>query len=255
MLDDYLATLEGHTFDGPLDRKEVKKKGKGGKAGYKVVEGQLTSESAVETKQKFTVTDAAKFQHFYSLIEDQELIRVIDLFDGEYWAGIEKGDLLEIEARLRVPEILSIIQVADEVTPLLDVLKMVGEDPLADPDSKAALEGISSLSRTIETKPIPLIFETISTPGYSFACNLPRQFMRCPIQDLEGEATVFAKVIRLIPKGSHYSLFSLLPTLGGKLPSLSKQKQMEMESQMADQGFAEIATGPGLLIAPLAIYR
>lgn len=255
MLDDFLATIAGHITEGSIDQTEYEKKGKGGKAGYKIVEGEIASEKSTETRRTLAVTDAAKFQKLYELMEDDDLFTYLDLFDLETWKRIRRREIIEAEVSIQLPESFSLTQAVDGIAPLLKLMETLGENPLSDPKSKIAFDGLGEVSKIVENKPIPIVCESLGTPGYKYACTLSRKLIRCDLENLAGEATLFGKVKRVIPKGSKYDLFSLLPAFDSFLPSLSQGQQGKMQRDMADQGLAEVVYGPALVISPLAIYQ
>jgi hypothetical protein len=255
MLDDFLATIMGHITKGSIDQTEYEKKGKGGKAGYKIIEGEIASEKSTETKRTLAVTNAAKFQQLYELMEDDDMFMYLDLFDLETWKKVRRRDIVEAEVSIRLPESFSLTQAVDGIAPFLKLMETLGEDPLSDPSTRVAFEGFSEISKIMEKKPIPLVCESLGTPGYKYACNLPRKFIRCDLENLVGEATLFGKVKRVIPEGSKYDLFSLLSAFDSFLPSMNQSQQGKMKRDMAQQGLAEVVYGPALIISPLAIYQ
>jgi len=256
-LDDYLAALEGYVINSTIDQTETEKKDVSGKAGYKIVEGGIATEKSKEMKQTLAVTNAAKFQRLYELLEKQEDgFRYLDLFDGEIWNDIRRGDLLEIEARIHLPKAFTLMETMDGISPWLDLMSAMGENPLADAKTKAAFEGIKSVSKLSEEKPIPIIFESSSSdPSFSFTANLPKRFLKCQPSELEGDATVFGKVQRVIKKGEKIEVFSLLPAFSAKLPNLSIKQKKQMQQGLVQKELAEIVKGPALVISPVALYR
>ena len=254
-MEDYLAAIEGYVVDSAIDQTETEKKDVSGKAGYKILEGELTTEKSKETKQKMAVTDAAKFQRLYEILEGQEEFTYVDVFDQETWDKIRRGDLLEIEAVIQLPKPFALTQAMEEISPWLDIMSMLGEEPLGDIKTKNAFEGLKSVSQLSEGKPIPIIFETPTTPGFALTANLQKSFLRCQLSDLEGNATIFGKVQRVVKKGENIEVFSLLPALSTKLPSLSAKQRKQMQQDLGKKELAEIVKGPALLISVLAVYR
>lgn len=252
---DYLSVLEGSIVEGAIDQTEVEKRAKGGKAGYKIVEGSAASETSMETKQKRIVTDAAQFQSLYELLEDQELIQFLDAFDAGIWNQLRRGELLEVQASIRLPGSFLLTQTIENISPLLDIMRIAGQDPLADPKSRTAFEGMRALSKLAGEQHIPLIFEAVSTSGFHFVAHLPRRYLRCELANLQGEAVVFGKVQRIIQKRQKLTVFSLLPESTTSLPTLTKQQRRKMEKEMADKDLAEIVRGPAIVLTPVAVYR
>src|SRR5438552_443583 len=81
---DYLSSLDGSVVEGPVDRTLSAKHDKGLKANFNVVEGALSGGGSSETREKRLVTDAAKFQRLYELIEEEH-VQWLDAFDDEIW--------------------------------------------------------------------------------------------------------------------------------------------------------------------------
>jgi hypothetical protein len=252
---DYLSTLEGSIVEGPIDQTEVEKREKGGKAGYKIIEGSAASEASTETKQKLAVTDAARFQRLYELLEQQNLIQFLDAFDTDIWSQLRRGELLEIQATIRLPESFMLTQAVEDFAPLLDIMAAFDEDPLSDPKTRNAFEGIRAVAKLTEKKHIPLLFEAASTTGFRFVANLPRQYLRCELSDLQGEAIVFGKIQRILPKRKKLEVFSLLPAFTASLPGLNREQRHRMQREMSKQKLAEVVRGPAIVLAPVAVYR
>jgi hypothetical protein len=255
MLDDYLATLEGYTAEGSISQTEFKKSGKSGKGGYKFIEGGLSSEKGTETKKTLAVTEAAKFQRFYENIEESNGFTFLDLFDDELWGNLQRGELVEVEVTIRLPEPYQLTQLIEGISPFLDIMTALGEDPLSDPKSKAAFDGMRGFSKLVENKPIPLICDSVGTPGYKFLSNLPQKYLQCTLDELQGETTLFGKIQRRIPKSQKYEVFSLVSAFTLSLPNMSRSQQKEMQKDMVDKGIAEVIEGPAMIVIPLAIYR
>jgi len=254
-MEDYLATLEGYVVEGTIDQTEVEKKDKSGKAGYKVVEGEIASEKSKETKQKLAITDGAKFQQLYEILEEQDLLQFLDAFDEEIWNQLHRGELLEVDAIIRFPKPFALTQAMDDLSPLLGIMAAFGEDSLADPKDRAAFEGMSAIVKLVEGKPVPILFEAASTPGFTFVAHLPRRHLRCQLSDLEGEATLVGKVQRILTKGRKVEVFSLFPAFTSSLPSLSREQRRQMQREMVKKELAEVVRGPTVILTPLAIYR
>lgn len=254
-LSDYLSAIEGFVTEGDIDQVETEKKDLSGKAGYKIIESEAATQKSKERKQTLAVTDAAKFQRLFEILEKDDGIKFLDLIDQDTWEQIRRGDIVEIEANVQLPKAFALTQAMDDFSPLLNIMSQFGQDSLVDSKTKAAFEGIQSVAKLSEGKPIPILFETSSTPGFAFASNLQRKFLRCQITDIEGSSTIFGKVQRVIRKGEKMELFSMLPALSAKLPSLNIKQQRQMQQNLAKQELAEVVKGPALIISTLAIYR
>jgi hypothetical protein len=249
-MSDYLSSLDGSVVDGPVDHTQSAKHEKGLKGDLKVIQGGLSGGGETETKEKRIVTDAAKFQRLYELIEDKHL-QYLDGFDEAIWKQIRRGELLELQGKIRIPEFYKITQMVDTFAPIMDLFKSVDES-FVDKKTETAMKGIGGLSKMLGEKPVPLIFEPVSTPGYHFVADLGRQFLRCDLSELQGEATVLGKVLRILEKGQTHEAFSLIPS---SIPNVDRSARRRMQKDFKSKKLAEAVRGPGALIAAVAVYR
>src|SRR6266446_2665274 len=89
---DYLSSLDGSVVEGSVDQTHATQHEKGVKGDLKVVQGGWSGRGASETKEKRLITDAAKFQRLYELIENDHL-QYLDGFDDQIWKQIRRGEL------------------------------------------------------------------------------------------------------------------------------------------------------------------
>lgn len=251
-LSDYLSTLEGY-IEQEVDETETQASQKGGKLTVKVVEGSGTSEKSTETRRKLAVTDAARFQRLYELLQDDNAVQYLEAFDLEIWQQLQRNEVLEVQARMRIPNILLQLQQANDLTPYIKLMQIFGEDPLADQKTAEAMTGMSSLHGILADKPIPLLFEAVSAPGFHFFANLSRQYLRCALSDLRDEAVVFGTVRRLISRGEKQQVFSILPELESFM-TVNRAQRRAMRAKQP-QEVTEVLKGPAIILMPLAVYR
>jgi hypothetical protein len=247
---DYLSSLDGSIVEGPVDHTQSAKHDKGLKASLKIAEGSLSGCGASETKEKRVVTDAAKFQRLYDLIA-QDHVQYLDAFDDAIWQQIRRGELLELQCTIRIPEFFKMTQIVDAFAPMIDIFKAV-EAAIVDAKTEAAIKGFGGLSKMLSGKPVPLIFEPVSTPGYHFVAELRRQFLRCEMSELQGEATVLGKVLRTLSKSQTHEVFSLFPA---SIPIMDSKVQKQLQRDLKSNKLSEVVRGPGAILAAVAVYR
>jgi hypothetical protein len=134
---------------------------------------------------------------------------------------------------------------------MVDIFKAV-DSSMVDAKTEAAIKGFGGLSKMLSDKPIPLIFESVSTPGYHFVTDLRRQFLRCELPELQGEATVLGKVLRILGKSQTHESFSLLPA---SVPNMDTKVQKKIQRDLKSKKLSEIVRGPGAILAAVAVYR
>lgn len=250
-LSDYLSTLEGY-IEQEVDETETEANHKGGKLAFKVVEGSGDSKKSTETRRRLAVTDAAQFQRLYELLEDIDAVQYLEAFDLEIWQQLQRNEVLEIQANLRIPNFLLQLHQAKSLTPYIELMQIIGEDPLSDPKTAEAVTGVRSLHNILADKPIPLLFEAVSASGFGFFASLSQQYLRCDLSDLRGEAVVFGKVQRILPRGKKEQVFSILPEMESLAVNRKQRRAMKSEQS---QEFTEVMKGPAIILMPLAIYR
>ncbi len=255
LMTDYLSTLEGYVIEGAIDQTESGKSEKGVKVGYQVLEGSALSETSQETKQQIAIPDAAKFQRLYECLEEQEAIQYLEAFDEEIWNQLRRDEVLEVQATIRLPESFMLIQTAEDASALAHFMTSCGLDSLVDSETRTAIEGIREFVRLAENKPIPLLFEAVSASRFQFIANLPRPHLRCDLSDLQGEAVVFGKILRILQKGQKLDVFSFLPESLWPKGRRSVSKEERRRSKVAENRLKEVVRGPAIVLDPLAVYR
>ena len=110
------------------------------------------------------------------------------------------------------------------------------------------------VTKLVGKKPIPLLFEAASTRNFRFVANLPRQHLRCELSDLQGEAVVFGKVLRILTKGQKLEVFSLLPGVTS-VPKRGFTKEQRRRMKVSKDELTEWVGGPAIVLDPLAVYR
>jgi hypothetical protein len=256
MLNNYLSTIEGYFAD-ELDYSESEKGQKGGKLGYSpIVEGNASSETARETKSKRVLTPSSQFQKLYEILEKQEQIKHLDLLDDDYWANIQKGEILEVQATIRIPAFIMQLEQVQGFAPFVNLMQKYGADTVKDSDL-IAFEGMSDLQKISESKTIPLLFQPASTPKFKFIADLSREYVTGSLTDFQGEAAVFGKVQRILNKGQKLDAFNFLPDMLA-MPNLNRQQRLALKSNKnnkAKDAFTETLIGPAIVLTPLAVYR
>lgn len=256
MLNNYLSTIEGYSLE-EFDIVESETGKKGGKLGYSpIVEGNASKETLRETKSKRVITLPAQFQKLFETLENLGQLKHIDLLDDMLWADIQKGEILEIQSKIRIPSFIQQVEQIQGFSPMLELMKTIGPDNVKETDI-AMLEGINEVQKIAELKPIPIIIQTVSTSKFTFIADLSREYITGKIADFHGEAMVFGKVQRIIVKGQKYEAFSFIPDIQS-LPNMNRKQRLAIKSNKnnkAKDTYSEIIDGPAIILSPLAIYR
>ncbi len=251
ILNDYYSAIKGGLTDG---QELVTTGTKAQSGGVKVygVGGSLETETASEVREKVVLTDAAKFDELYKLMDEKRDIQYLDSFDKEIWMQIKRREIIEVEVTVRVPELYKTMNAVGEIMPLVGAFEQVmGQNLFKDEDEKNMINGIMAVLNMSNSEMIPLICESGSTDGLKFIVELPKSFLRMDAINLNGEMTLFGKVQKIFPDESEievYNMFSSLKTL------IDFEKNNNNSNTETEQ-YTEKVKGPAMKIIPLAIYR
>lgn len=257
-VDNYLAAAEGSLMEGSFEQTDVEKRTKLGKAGVSkvvTVEGNTGVEASTETKQKRSLNDSAKFQRLYDILEEQESIQQLDAFDPGIWEQFRRGEVLEIEALIRIPQVFALSEAVEVTTPIAELMGLFGQNPLADPQTKQQFEQARSTAQLFESEPIPLLFEAVSTPKFRFVATLPREHLRSKPTELQGEAAVFGKVQRIIPPKQTYEVPLISSSLSSYVTGINRAQRRKNKHTNSGQSLIEIVKGPAIILEAIAVYR
>jgi len=250
-VDNYLAAAEGSLLEGPFEQTDVEKRVKGGKVGLSkvvTVEGNAGAEGSTETKQKRSLNYSAKFQRLYDILENQDSIQQLDAFDPAIWNQFRRGEVLEVEATIRIPQMFALSEAVEVAAPLAELLTLFGQNPLADPQTQQQFEMARGTAQLFETEPVPLLFEAASTPKFRFVASLPRQHLRSKPTDLQGEAVVFGKVQRIVPPKQTYQVPLLRAGLNEFVSGQNRAQRRKNRNSPTAQNQIETVKGPAIIL-------
>jgi hypothetical protein len=255
---DYLAALEGSVLAGTIEETQQETHKKEGGADVKVVRAGAGSEDSTQTRRERVINPAAQFQRLYELLESEDAIRFLESFDEEIWSQLKRDEILEIQADIRLPEMLVLARGVKELPSLMDAFEPfkefldTGDQTFDEIQSQANM--MSAFGDLANTKEVPILFEAIGAPYFHFAARLPRRYLMCDTLDLQGEAVVFGKVQRLVQRDQSETVFSLDRGLDALTAQLNR-KQRRALAKKSSKDLVEVLKGPGLILLPIAVYR
>src|SRR6266851_5254140 len=153
IVDDYLSQLEG---------------GIGLNIPIVTGTGKAASTSSSEVQQTIRETPVAKFTRLYELLERDEMIQSLNGFDLEVYNQIQPGEIVEVRGDAKLPQWEHLTKVISDFSGLIEVMKAVGQDPLADNDANQAYQGFSALIAKKVQEEIELIIAPIGSPHFKF---------------------------------------------------------------------------------------
>lgn len=275
---DYLSVLEGYVTGEEVGRTETGQTEISASIGVHWGGAKAGKGKEAQDQSRLIITAPARFERLYKLLEEDHRIQHLDAFDQGIWDQIENGEMLEILVDSQFPELYTTLLALSEVTktvgdvlPLLEIFDTLsplfaeeGEArPVIDSQTREQLTGLGAISGvttdlTSKATDIPVIFKAVSMPNFQFYARLPKQHVRVDdLRDLEGQAYVFGKVFRKVPKGQDLEVFSLVPGLTNVTSPLNRHQRRAMKkaSSGTTEDLSNRITGPIIVLDPVAIYR
>lgn len=252
-LDQYLAQLEGSIGDNYAERATGKRGGKVGMA-YHGTGAEYSGSKEVEISQTRKIPAAARFKRLHDMLTKSEDIQYLDGFDDKIWQQLKRGELLEIQASIRLPEAVSLMQALPAFGQVLGVMERFTETPLDNPEEAEKYKALAELMSGPEDGQVPIVFEAISTPGYAFAGKLKKQHLLVDVSELEGEAVVVGKVIRLLVPGKEEEFASITPEIGKLFQFMNRQQRRGTKGATPPAMVVGKISGPAAILAILAVF-
>lgn len=255
MLTNYLATVVGYVED-EIDHSESSQGHKGANLASPLLGGVASTDNSSESKSKRVLTPPAQFQKLYAILENSQQIKHIELMDNDYWNTIQRGDMLEVQAKIEIPPLLQSAHELDELTPLLEFVQKY-KIGVVDGETLQNIEGLSGFQKLLAGKPIPLLFKLATIPLYTFEAEMPREYITAPLKNFHGDATIFGKVQQILQKGQKLDVLSVIPELQG-LQNLNRKQRLALKSKKGPKrpdDLSVIITGPAIIMSPLAVYK
>jgi hypothetical protein len=254
LVQEFLAQLEEGVYSSVDVTDERTGEGTaGGKITVGPLQGQLGGQRGTRSGERYTVqqTSASEFQRLYAFLSEKGSVQTASGFDGRSWAKVKRGSIIELDGVVRLSGLSKLfagVQQLAAVTPLLGT---------ADPEAAANLANVAEMAKAVDSAALPVVVRAASTPTYAFVASLDRERIRVPQHLLEGEATLFAKVQRILADGEELQTQSLFPGLG----PLDKAFQEGVESSTGENPELEgllgefSISGPGAVLTPIGLYR
>lgn len=263
IVDDYLAQLEGGITEGPYTTKDTTTGVRGGTAGVKawVLEGNAnaSSTSSSEVSQTIRETPVAKFTRLYDLLKADEMIQSLNGFDLAIYNQIELGEIVEVRGNGKLPQWEHLTKAVSDFSGLIELMKAIGQDPLADQETNQAYVGISTLIEKKAQEDTELIIAPIGSPNFKFVTKLDTIRILRRKDELETEVTVLGIVRRKLAERETIDIFRVAPRLN-QLENLNRAQRRGVNKSKAkmpstDTPLDEVIKYPAMQIQPIAIFQ
>lgn len=254
MLNDYLATIEGYIVESS-EITENKLTSTSGKGSLKVAEAGHKVDIETGKVSKLMQTDAGNFQKLYDLINNEDLLQYLEVFDEEIWNDIKRNEIVEVAGNLSVANLFNMLNQVSNMSPLIEIMKAFGDPGLVDDKSMTAINGMKAFSEMNNDKEIPVVLRLEFSSKYKFTAKLQPEYIRGNMEKLDGEVIMIGKVHKIIPRGQDYEMFSLTPEIDSLMKQQSRTQRRKHEKKKTIRNVSDKISGPAMVLIPLAIYR
>lgn len=144
------------------------------------------------------------------LLEQENSLQFLEVLDGEIWAQIRRGEILEIEADISVSSLTKFAEIGQSLQAIAKVAELAGEPLELGADAEQGIEMITAFNKMGSSK-IPIVAVAAGAVDYRFIAALEPSKGRVDLDELEGESTFVAKVQRKLRDGETYTAFDSIP--------------------------------------------
>jgi hypothetical protein len=252
LTDEYLAQAEGGLYDEEEQNRSSAsgKEGEGGLAvgplhvgggGSKTEEEGLAKRVRQVAESSFTRLDA--------LLRADDDVQWLETVDDEVWDQLERGEVLEIECQLKVPQFVHFAQTAFAMGPMSEVMAMAGQDLEINEEASRGLKALQGFAAMMDG--IPVIASAAGSPDFKFAAHLNAEALRVPVDRLDGEVRLYATLERKLKDDEKYSLIDSFPVFRNPVFREAMGSNLEEVAELQDMNL----TKPAAVVSPIAIFR
>jgi hypothetical protein len=260
MVEEFLAGVQGASYDREdIEESEDKENSGNAEVDLKVIGGggKGTRRKGTRISRRAQLTDPAKFQRLYALLEEDQTFQYYATMDADSWDSIHRASMLELEVTISLSTLSGLaaaIQNFDQLDQIFAPLvgkSLWGEHNL---DTTNLVKMLCNAVQAQEAmKGIPVVMTLIGTPEYRFLAHLNPKALREEKQRLTGEVSVFCKVQRKLGENERFSPSSPLQLLDG-LP-LTREDKYKLAEEERIRDMDDVVESPAAIVIPVAIYR
>ena len=224
LTDEFLAQIEGGVYSEEAQRRlEQQGKDVGGEAGLSgfggraAVRGGRKSSGEEETERTVQQTPESALSRLIQLLNDQQAVQWLEAVDDAIWDQLQRGEIIEAECNVSVSTIKRFSSLAQEVGSLMSMLEEVGEGGL-DAESRQAMEMLTAMGGLLGNS-VPIVAALAGSPDYKLIAALEPAYLRVEVDQLDGEATVLAKIHKKLAPDERHTMIDLIPGFRGLPPA------------------------------------
>jgi hypothetical protein len=257
LVEQFLAQMEGGTFSEESQRlRETRGRERGADAGASAlgahagIRAGKTSGQEEELERIIKRTAESAFSRLYELLQEQNAVQWLEAFDDEIWNGLRRGEILEVEASISVSSLAKYMNLVQQAGPLMGLMEAIGEE--VDDETKSAMSMIGMFGQMLGNA-VPIVARAVGAPEFKFVATLNPAHVRPDVDQLEGEATLLAKIQRKLDASERYTVLNLIPGIRA-LPS-SERREMEADLSNSPEFPDMVIDGPLAVTTAIAVYR
>jgi hypothetical protein len=250
---DFLAQAEGGRY---VEEQQRERGDKSRRAGAKVGAHGLGAEvgagSIAESERSRVVhqTPASEFQRLVDALTERAALQYLDGFDDQIWQQLRRGEIIEVEAEVSRSPLGQIMGAAAQIQPLMDLM---GNDP-DDAETKEAMEGLAKING-MGGGNVGVLAHAAGAPEFKFIATLDAPSIAGNLDELDGECTMVAKIMRKLRPDETYSWMESLPIFSGMPREMKRQAMKEMSKDAGPDGIDMLVRAPAAVVTPIALYR
>jgi len=254
---EFLAQLDQGVFTEEEQRNVVRREKRLGgdvKAGLGSVglgagAGRGSSDEA-EATRTMRQTPESEFARLYDVLSSSGDVQWLEALDEQIWEQLRRGEIVEVESVVSAASLTKFATLAEKAAPLMEVMELLGET--VDTETREAMAGMRSLGDLFGNK-VPVVSRAAGAPKFKFIANLEKDKVRVDLDELEGEATLVAKIQRKLAPSEKHTVFESMPGMGSLPRALRRsiQGDIKNEKELPDL----VIRSPAAVVTPIAIYR
>jgi hypothetical protein len=261
LIREFLSQLEGGIFD--EDAQTLRSGRRSGmtaglKAGPVMTQGDKHGDTSDELARVVRQTGVSEFDRLFRALDSRNAIQYLDNIDERIWGQLQRGDIVEVEAVVRLGGFQKMLELMNTVQELLPLAQSMGSGPSLDSETMQAMELMRQLAQAGPKETTSVIARLASAFRFKFACSLRETYILVDKALLEGEVTVCGKIQRKLKRKETYIVGGFFAGLEDILP---RREQEELIGAFDNPELKALGVEspeikyPAAILTPIAIYR
>jgi hypothetical protein len=201
----------------------------------------------VTASRNVRLTPDSLFTRLFDQLEAEDAVQYLEVLDDDIWQDLRRGDVVELECNISVP-IMVQAGVLLQAQPITDIAAAFGQE--LNPETQKVMEQFAAFISMLRV--LPVICELAGAPRFKFVAPINPSALRVTLDDLSGEATIFATIDKKLKGREKWSLIDAIGL--GSIPRNSR-RSFDRDLGKSDALKDFTVTAPAAVLSPIAIYR